>query len=211
MAIVNKYRVWCDTDNKWVFVWAQTEPTLCPENPAHTIDSAKTAIVERSGNAQAFTEDGAAIITKKDRAELVGNQVIMKRSDGEMAPEASTAKDWAVPLGKTWIIRLFAASCIAYEVDARLEYWRAPQGTSLPPVTTGPDGVFERVNPFDNDADEPIAVLKLDGNSDSTVFYESLRFIGDGESFLRIILTNKDVLDSVESSGYFNGYEMDTE
>lgn len=115
-----------------------------------------------------------------------------------------------IPVGKTWNLRLFSASCIAYELEARLEYWRAPQGTSLPPVTTGPDGPFERVNPFDDDADEPIAVLKLDGNSDSTPFYESLLFTGDGESFLRLTIVNKDSLDSVEASAYFNGYETNS-
>ena len=210
MPVVNRYRIWCQTEAAYVYVWAESEPTLCPTDSGHTIDADSIAIVERTGDAQEYTADGAAVVTKKDRAELTGNEIIMKRSDGEMAPEASTSKEWAVPLGKTWNIRLFAASCIAYEVEASLEYWRAPQGTSLPLVTTGPDGPFERVNPFDNDADEPIAVLKLDGNSDSTVFYESLRFVGDGESFLRIVLTNRDALDSVEASGYFNGYEMDT-
>ena len=43
---VNKYRVFCDTDEKYVEVWAETEPTTCPENNGHSIDTSKTVIVE---------------------------------------------------------------------------------------------------------------------------------------------------------------------
>lgn len=43
---VNKYRVWCSTDSKYVEVWAEDEPTTCPENTGHIIDAEKTVIVE---------------------------------------------------------------------------------------------------------------------------------------------------------------------
>lgn len=43
---VNKYRVWCTTDNKYVEIWNDTEPTVCPENNNHDIDTEKTVIVE---------------------------------------------------------------------------------------------------------------------------------------------------------------------
>ncbi len=43
---VYKYRVWCVTDSKYVEVWAEEEPTTCPENNGHTIDPDKTTIVE---------------------------------------------------------------------------------------------------------------------------------------------------------------------
>jgi len=214
MATVYKYRVWCDTESGWQYVWAESEPTDCPNDPGHTIDSDKTTVVEASGDAQAYTEDGAAIMTKKDRAELSGNAVLLKRLDTELAPESSTSDDWVIPDGKTWNVRTFAASCMSYEVEAKLEFFRVTSTTTTtaPATTTTapPDAGFERVNPFDNDVDEPISVLKLDGNSDATPFYESLPFVGDGESFLRITIANKDALDSVEASAYFNGYETDT-
>lgn len=39
----SKYRVWCLIDEKYVLSdWLDTAPTVCPENPAHGIDSAKT-------------------------------------------------------------------------------------------------------------------------------------------------------------------------
>ena len=43
---VHKYRVWCNTDSKYVEVWAEEEPTTCPENNGHSIDPDKTVIVE---------------------------------------------------------------------------------------------------------------------------------------------------------------------
>ena len=215
VAVVNRYRLWCETESAYVYAWGEAEPAQCPNNAAHSIDAGSVAIVQSVGDAQAYTIDGAAITTKKDQAEISGNSVLLKRLDAEMSPEASTHKDWAIPIGRTWHVRLFAASAIAHEAEAKLEYFRkaeAASTTTAPATTTTapPDAGFERVNPFDGDTDEPVAVLKLDGNSDSTTFYESLPFAGDGESFLRITLVNKDALDSVEASAYFNGYETDT-
>lgn len=46
MREVFRYRVWCDVDGKWEYVWANTEPTVCPTNAAHTIDTTKTSIIE---------------------------------------------------------------------------------------------------------------------------------------------------------------------
>jgi hypothetical protein len=45
-AEVYKYRVWCETDNKYVETWGDSEPTVCPENNGHSIDADKTVIVE---------------------------------------------------------------------------------------------------------------------------------------------------------------------
>jgi len=214
MAVVNRYRLWCVTESAHVFAWGEAAPTQCPNNSAHSIDADSVAIVESVGDAQAYTADGAAITIKKDQAEISGNVVLMKRLDAELAPESNTHKDWVIPVGKTWRVRLFAASAIAHEVEARLEYFRrVPAGTTTAPASTTtapPDAGFERVNPFDGDTDEPIAALKLNGNSDSMSFYENLPFAGDGESFLRVRLANKDALNPVEASAYFNGYETGT-
>lgn len=199
MAIVNKYRVWCTTDNKWVFSWADSVPSVCPENPAHAIDAVKTSIVESVGDAQAFTSEGAAIIAKKDKGELEGNDTVMKRLEAELAPEATATKEWVIQYGKTWYLRLFAASVMSFEVESRLEY-RRPDGL----------GGFELTNPFDGYSNEPVSMLKLDGNSDSTPFFEGLRFVGDGSAKMVLKIENKDPLDSVEASSYFNGYETDS-
>lgn len=199
MALVNRYRVWCDTDSRWVFTWDEAAPAVCPENPAHTIDIAKTAITESIGDAQAFTSEGAALIAKKDRGELEGNETVMKRLEAELAPQAIATKEWVIPYGKTWYLRLFAASVMSFEVESRLEYHR-------------PDGLggFEQTDPFDNYSDEPVSMLKLDGSSDSSLFFEGLRFIGEGSGKMILKIENKDPLDSVEAVSYFNGYESDS-
>jgi len=44
MIVVNKYRVWCSTEGAYVYGWGVTEPTTCPTDTAHTIDSTKTTI-----------------------------------------------------------------------------------------------------------------------------------------------------------------------
>lgn len=46
MADVFKYRVWCETEGKYVEGWFEEEPTTCPNNNTHTIDTSKTSIVE---------------------------------------------------------------------------------------------------------------------------------------------------------------------
>jgi hypothetical protein len=46
MATIYKYRVYCQTDSTYEYVWNETEPTKCPENTSHTIDSTITTIVE---------------------------------------------------------------------------------------------------------------------------------------------------------------------
>jgi hypothetical protein len=43
---INQYKVWCNTDSKWEYVWLEDTPTVCPSNIGHTIDTAKTAILK---------------------------------------------------------------------------------------------------------------------------------------------------------------------
>ena len=45
MSEVFKWRVWCSTDSKFVYGWAETEPTNCFENIGHSIDTSKTASI----------------------------------------------------------------------------------------------------------------------------------------------------------------------
>lgn len=45
MATVYNYQVRCTTDNKWVTVWRESEPTVCPENNTHTINPSLTSVI----------------------------------------------------------------------------------------------------------------------------------------------------------------------
>lgn len=47
MTTINKYRLWCIEENTYVYSFAETEPTICPNNHADkSIDTSKTTIVQ---------------------------------------------------------------------------------------------------------------------------------------------------------------------
>ena len=46
MTSLYKYRIWCTTDSKEEERWDTDEPTTCPSNNTHTIDSSKTRIIQ---------------------------------------------------------------------------------------------------------------------------------------------------------------------
>ncbi len=46
---VDKFQVYCTTENKYYTVWSQTTPTVCPNNSAHSINSS-TTIIETISN-----------------------------------------------------------------------------------------------------------------------------------------------------------------
>lgn len=43
---VNKYRVYCNTEQTYNFAWSDTIPTACPTNDQHTIDDVTITIVD---------------------------------------------------------------------------------------------------------------------------------------------------------------------
>ena len=45
MAEVNKYRVFCTVEQTYVFGWGTSEPSVCPNNTSHAINTASTTIV----------------------------------------------------------------------------------------------------------------------------------------------------------------------
>ena len=46
MTSVNKYRMYCQTEDKNVYKWDEYSSTICPNNGAHTIDSSSITIVD---------------------------------------------------------------------------------------------------------------------------------------------------------------------
>lgn len=48
MADIFKFKIWCDTENKWVEGWFAEDPHRCPNDVTHTIDDVKTAVVEQN-------------------------------------------------------------------------------------------------------------------------------------------------------------------
>ena len=43
---LNEYRIFCDTENKFVTTWSSIKPTLCPNNSTDTIDSNSITIID---------------------------------------------------------------------------------------------------------------------------------------------------------------------
>ena len=43
---INKYRVWCNTESAWVETWDNHEPTVCPNNIEHEINTSKTVSID---------------------------------------------------------------------------------------------------------------------------------------------------------------------
>jgi hypothetical protein len=43
---IKQWRVRCTTESAYVYIWADTQPTTCPNNAAHTIATDATAAVE---------------------------------------------------------------------------------------------------------------------------------------------------------------------
>jgi hypothetical protein len=62
MSKIARWRVWCDTDEKWEewYLSPDTEPTTCPTDTAHSIDAAKTyRAKEEITETGRLTPDGA--------------------------------------------------------------------------------------------------------------------------------------------------------
>lgn len=60
--ILYKWKIYCSTDSTYEYIWLdenQAQPTTCPTNTAHTIDTAQTSIVETrtSNNVNIIQED----------------------------------------------------------------------------------------------------------------------------------------------------------
>jgi hypothetical protein len=44
---IYKYRIFCQTENNFVTTWDKTQPTVCPNNNSHTIDTSSITITEQ--------------------------------------------------------------------------------------------------------------------------------------------------------------------
>lgn len=53
---LHRYRIWCVTENAYVYEWAETEPSDCPNNNGHTITSSLTSIIDTVSDAVAYSD-----------------------------------------------------------------------------------------------------------------------------------------------------------
>lgn len=60
-----KYKLWCETENSWVYIWkddSENPPNKCPNDTSHTIDETKTAIEEICDKPK-ITQDGGQVVS----------------------------------------------------------------------------------------------------------------------------------------------------
>ena len=58
MATLYRYRIYCSTESLYVYTWAESEPSVCPNNNAHTITSSLTTIVDTVSSTAATDSSG---------------------------------------------------------------------------------------------------------------------------------------------------------
>ena len=76
MAIVNRYRLWCNDESAWVYAWAEETPGSCPNNTTHSLDASKTSIISKAGAEQPTKEDGTPLVALNPAG--IGSALIMK-------------------------------------------------------------------------------------------------------------------------------------
>jgi hypothetical protein len=62
---IHRYRVYCTTDAKYEYIWAESTdpvPSLCPANTVHIIDASKTAIMESIVDEYRTDEEGKLLV-----------------------------------------------------------------------------------------------------------------------------------------------------
>lgn len=90
MANFNRYRIYCETEAAWVEDHADAEPTVCPNNPAHTV---------RAGSAAELDSKRVILVPDADGQGILGGETgigdEMERVIGATRIEKTTAD--AVP------------------------------------------------------------------------------------------------------------------
>lgn len=88
---VNRYRIFCITENTYVYTWGTSEPTTCPNNPAHTIDSSISIVETVSSQVVKAAEDSEGYFETGD--------IMMNVPSG--TPGAVTTLDVTWPMDAT--------------------------------------------------------------------------------------------------------------
>ena len=58
MSTVNKYRIYCQTEDDYIYSWSQVEPTKCPNDKNHTIDLNKVVKIGSKNDNGEFDDLG---------------------------------------------------------------------------------------------------------------------------------------------------------
>ena len=89
MTSVYNYRLFCCTENQFVFSWGQTTPTTCPNNNQHTIDSTSVVIVD--------SKDSNNVTIVQVQPGATGDNYRVEGQMINIAANSSTTKDMSWP------------------------------------------------------------------------------------------------------------------
>lgn len=118
MTTIYKYRVYCVTDNRFEYLWSESEPTKCPINTAHTIDRSKTSIIA--------TKSDDSIHVKEESTPTGGyfkTETVVMNIDASSTFEQSYS--WPYPIS---ILAVYLVTTSAHEGD-NLEISVSPKTT----------------------------------------------------------------------------------
>ena len=82
MATITKYRIWCVDDDRWIETWSETEPTGCPENVAHAIDTTKTSIIDTVSETIPLSEIGGKVWVHQSAKPVLTNKTLYSMWSG---------------------------------------------------------------------------------------------------------------------------------
>ena len=89
MTTVYKYRIYCNTDNKWEYVWSETAPTTCPTNTAHSVNSTSVSVVETSST---------SVVEIKEESTPTGGHFSSTTVSFDCPPNTTTGQDTSWPI-----------------------------------------------------------------------------------------------------------------
>jgi hypothetical protein len=91
-TVVHKYNIYCTTESAWVSTWAETEPTVCPNNNGHTINSGSISIVETVESSEVKIQEEATPTGGSFRCDTVS-------FDATASTTTTFDYSWPIPVG----------------------------------------------------------------------------------------------------------------
>ncbi len=150
-----KYRIFCQTEDQFVYVWSETAPTQCPNNSSDTINPNSISIIEQIDSNEVSIKDEYVPTGHNFRAET-------KKISVAAGPDVTTIQYFSWPYNTTFL-NLYFVTTGDHEGD--IVYIDAPfdriigavtasvvsSDTQIPVTQTVIDNVFVGYNLFLDD------------------------------------------------------------
>ncbi len=121
-----KYRVYCEDDSKYEFIWLSENdptPTTCPTNTSHTITTSLTTIIE--------TRDHSEVTIKEEDIKS-GGHYFLQSIQFDAIPDTTTTYIISFPIN----INVISATMIIEEINrGDLVKWQVAPNTTIGAIT----------------------------------------------------------------------------